>query len=216
MATYSSIPAQRIPWTEEPGKELDMPEQLSHVNNTYTHAQELQFGALLSRLLSQPCSSGCFISDFLVYVQFYAYPVCELKKKVSQLHSCVRLCDSMGCSLSCSFVHGILQARILEWVTISFSRKFPDQGIEPGLLHCRQILHQLSHQGSPSESESYSVVSYSLQPHGLQFTEFFRPEYCSRQPFPSSGDLPKSGTKPRSPTLHVDSLPDELPGKPRM
>ena len=31
-------------------------------------------------------------------------------------------CDLMGCSLPGSSVHGILQARILEWVAISFSR----------------------------------------------------------------------------------------------
>ena len=29
-------------------------------------------------------------------------------------------------------VHGILQARILEWVAVSFSRDLPDPGIEPG------------------------------------------------------------------------------------
>ena len=46
-------------------------------------------------------------------------------------------------------VHGILQARILEWVAIPFSKDLPDPGIEPGLLHCRQILYHLSHQGSP-------------------------------------------------------------------
>ena len=34
----------------------------------------------------------------------------------------VRLCDPMDCSLPGSSVHGILQARILEWVAISFSR----------------------------------------------------------------------------------------------
>ena len=33
------------------------------------------------------------------------------------------LCDSMDCSLRGSSVHGILQARILEWVAISFSRR---------------------------------------------------------------------------------------------
>ena len=39
------------------------------------------------------------------------------------LLSCVRLfCDPMECSPSESFVHGIFQARILEWVVISFSR----------------------------------------------------------------------------------------------
>ena len=41
-------------WAIVHRKELDMTEQLSHVSNTYTHAeefQELQFGTLLSRLL---------------------------------------------------------------------------------------------------------------------------------------------------------------------
>ena len=39
---------------------------------------------------------------------------------VTQL--CLTLCDPMDCSPSGSSVHGILQARILEWVAISFSR----------------------------------------------------------------------------------------------
>ena len=33
-------------------------------------------------------------------------------------------------------------------------------------------------------------------------------------PFPSPGDLPDPGIKPRSPALQVDSLPSGLPGKP--
>ena len=36
--------------------------------------------------------------------------------------SCPTLCDPMDCSLQCSSVHGIFQARVLEWVAISFSR----------------------------------------------------------------------------------------------
>ena len=36
--------------------------------------------------------------------------------------SCLTLCDPMDCSPAGSSVHGILQARILEWVAISFSR----------------------------------------------------------------------------------------------
>ena len=39
---------------------------------------------------------------------------------VTQL--CPTLCDTMDCSPPGSSVHGILQARILEWVAISFSR----------------------------------------------------------------------------------------------
>ena len=41
------------------------------------------------------------------------------------------LCNLMGCSLPGSPVHGILQARILEWVAISSSRGLSDPGIEP-------------------------------------------------------------------------------------
>ena len=38
------------------------------------------------------------------------------------LQSCLTLCDSMGYSLPGSSVHEILQARILEWVAVSFSK----------------------------------------------------------------------------------------------
>ena len=36
--------------------------------------------------------------------------------------SCLTLCDSMDCSPSGSFVHGIFQAIVLEWIALSFSR----------------------------------------------------------------------------------------------
>ena len=41
------------------------------------------------------------------------------------LQSCPTLCDPMDCGSPGSSVHGILQARILEWVAISFSKLFP-------------------------------------------------------------------------------------------
>ena len=71
---------------------------------------------------------------------------------VSQL--CPVLVDPMDCSPSGSSVHEILQARILEWIAVPFSR---------GSSQCRD-----------------------------------NPEI-----------------EPRSPALQVDSLPSELPGKPR-
>ena len=43
-------------------------------------------------------------------------------KESEVAQSCPTLCDSMGCSLPGSSVHGIFQARVLEWVAISFSR----------------------------------------------------------------------------------------------
>ena len=43
---------------------------------------------------------------------------------------CQALRDLMDCSPMGSSVHGIIQARILEWVAISFSRDIPNSGIE--------------------------------------------------------------------------------------
>ena len=54
--------------------------------------------------------------------------------------SCLTLCHPMHCSLPDSSVHGIVQARILEWIVISFSgRIFPTQGSNLCLL---QLLYQ--------------------------------------------------------------------------
>ena len=66
----------------------------------------------------------------------------SLKVKVLVTQPCQTLCDPMDCSPPGSSVQGILQARILEWVSIPFS--FPTQGLSPYLLHGRQILYHLS------------------------------------------------------------------------
>ena len=50
-----------------------------------------------------------------------AYSGCWVLAK--SLQSCLTLCDLIGCSLPNSSVHGILQARILEWVAMSSSRE---------------------------------------------------------------------------------------------
>jgi len=53
------------------------------------------------------------------------------KVKVLLIQSCPTLCYPMDRSPPGSFVHGILQARILEWVASPFSRGFSDPAIEP-------------------------------------------------------------------------------------
>ena len=50
------------------------------------------------------------------------------------LQSCRILCDPMDCSQAASSVHGILQARILEWVPCPLSGDLPDPGIKPQSL----------------------------------------------------------------------------------
>ena len=60
---------------------------------------------------------------------------------VKSLQSCLTVFNPMECSLPGSSVHGTLQARILQWFAISFSRGiFPTQGLNLGLPHCRQIV----------------------------------------------------------------------------
>ena len=67
-----------------------------------------------------------------------------VKVKESEVaQSCPTLCDPIDCSLPRSSVHGIFQARVLEWV---LQRIFLTQGLNPGLLHCKQS--HLSHDGS--------------------------------------------------------------------
>ena len=68
---------------------------------------------------------------FLVYLD-YLYPweintfkIIGIYKRMLVAQSCSTLCDPMDCSLPGSFVYGILQARVLEWVAISFSRGSP-------------------------------------------------------------------------------------------
>ena len=52
-------------------------------------------------------------------------------KKVNVAQLCLNLCNPMDCSLPGSSVHGIFQARILEWVAISISRGSSQPRIEP-------------------------------------------------------------------------------------
>ena len=55
----------------------------------------------------------------------------------------------MDCSPPGSSIHGILQARILEWFVSLLQGIFPTQGSNPSLPHCRWIMYHLSNQGSP-------------------------------------------------------------------
>ena len=60
-------------------------------------------------------------------------------RKVKVAQTCLTLCNSMDRT-----VLGILQARILEWVSLFLLQGiFPTQGLNPGLLPCRWILYQL-------------------------------------------------------------------------
>ena len=63
----------------------------------------------------------------------------EVKLEVLVAQLCPILCDPLDSKPPGSSVHGILQARILEYVAYPSPGDLPDPGIEQGLQHCRQI-----------------------------------------------------------------------------
>ena len=61
---------------------------------------------------------------------------------------------------------------------------------------------------------SDSVTLWTVAHQAPPSMGFSRQEYWSGSPFPSPGDLPDPGIKPKSPTLQADALTSEPPGKP--
>ena len=79
---------------------------------------------------------------------------------------CLTLCDLWTVAQSGFSVHGISQARILEWWPLPSSRALPHQGIEPR-SPALQILYHLSHQGNSdvSSAEIFAVDPFSPWHH---------------------------------------------------
>ena len=148
--------------------------------------------------------------------------------KVLVAQECVTLRGPMDCSPPGSSVLGILQA-----ITGVGCHAFPQgifltQGSNPGLLHCRQILYRLSHQGSPCVCVRVRVcvytqacvlshfgcvrlfvISCTVASQAPLSTGLSRQEYWSGLPCPPPGELPDPGIEPMSsaaPALQVDSL----------
>ena len=88
-------------------------------------------GARITQELGKPIL--CTVENLLPYQQFLCiHDSASSDSATSKQHicclvakSCLTLCDPIDCSPPGSSVHGISQARILEWVAISFSRGFP-------------------------------------------------------------------------------------------
>ena len=91
-----------------------------------------------------------------IYTKDFNYNFLMLTSKNTHTHLsllvtqlCLTLCDPMDCSPPGSSVHGIFQARIMEWVAISFSggSSWPRERVSWLLCIGRRILY-LSHVGS--------------------------------------------------------------------
>ena len=104
---------------------------------------------------------------------------------------CPTLCDPINCSPPGSSVHGILQARVLEWVAISFSRgsSQPRDRIRVSCIAGRCFILWATR-----EVRGQAPLSMG----------FSRQEYWSGSPFPFPGDLP--------PDPHLWCLPELADG----
>ena len=85
----------------------------------------------------------------------------------------------MDCSPPGSSVHGILQARILEWVAMPSPGDLPDPGIKPRSPALQADSLPLSHQGSPEEAFSNLQTSLRLPGPSL-FCHQSASQSCSR------------------------------------
>ena len=112
VATHSSILAWKTPWTEEPNRLQSMGSQ--RVGNDLATKRQ-----------------NCLMEFFIVYV-FYECLLCYLKSESISLSRVRLFVTPIDCSPPGSSVHGIPQARMLEWIAIPFSRDLPDPEIEPG------------------------------------------------------------------------------------
>ena len=113
-----------------------------------------------------------------VYLHICAVCVCSVAQ------SCPTLCNPMDCSSPGSSFYGISQARILEWITISYSRgsSWPRDQTRISCVSCigRRILYHWATWQAPITTYCSccwvtSVVSDSVRPHRRQPTRMLRP-----------------------------------------
>ena len=102
--------------------------------------------SIMSSVKGKCCYLSCYCSIHAPWIFLSDILLCC--GLVAQL--CLTLCDPMDCGPPGSSVHrdspgkniGMGCHALLQGI-------FPTQGLNPGLLHCRQILYCLSHQGNP-------------------------------------------------------------------
>ena len=137
-----------------------------------------------------PIANIKFLDRIRIFHKLFSYLYAAAAKS---LQSCLTLCDPIDGSPPGCLVPGILQARTLEWVAISFSNvwKWKVKVKSPSRVWLFATPWTAAHQAPPSMG-------------------FSRQEYWSGLPFPSPGDLPDPGIEPRSPALEADALTSEL------
>ena len=147
-----------------------------------------------------------------------AWPGCSLSKATSVVlclvaQSCLTRCNSMDCSPPGSSVQGDSPGKNTGVGCHAFLQEiFLTQGLNPGLLYCRQIIYGLSHRGAAfhqtileegcrkvkvltSQSCPTLCDSMDCSPAGSSIHGISRARILEWMTFPSRGDLPDPGIK---------------------
>ena len=128
--------------------------------------------------------------------------------------SCPILCDPMDCSPPDSSVHGIFQARILEWVVISYSRGSSWSRDQTDISGVSCIGGGILCEVKVTQSCPTLCDCMNCGLPGSSVTGVLQARILGWVAIPFSRDLSHPGIKPRSPTLQSESSPSEPPGKP--
>ena len=115
----------------------------------------MQPSTICKQIVAHYLSKTIYSYDAVIYNKKYIFGLGFIPAAAAakSLPSCLTLCDPIDGSPPCSPVPGILQARTLEWVAISFSNAWKWKG-----------------------KWSCSVASDSSRPHGLQPTRLLCPD----------------------------------------
>ena len=119
-----------------------------------------------------PCSfTLCNLTLNSLIAMMEASFKCYLNMFAASLQACLTFCDRMGCILAGSSVHGIFQARILEWVTVSSSRGSSQPRNQTHVSHMsytgRWVLYHCHHLGSPEYNLFENFSSFGFHQTGL-------------------------------------------------
>ena len=119
-----------------------------------------------------PASAGEIGFDPCLGKMPHAMEQLSLCLRAKSLQSCPTLCDSVGCNSPGSAVHGILQARILEWVAMPSSRE-SSQARDRTYVSClgRWVLYHWCHLGTPTKPVLHNYWVCALHNPGTAATE---------------------------------------------
>ena len=111
---------------------------------------------------------GCHLDSIVLYnfLKFHVHDFMQSHDGGLVAKSCLALATPW--TIACQAPLSMGFSRLEYWSGLPFPspEDLPDPGIEPGLLHCKQILYQLSYEGSPQFHNNFFFFI-------LQLSDFF-------------------------------------------